>query len=82
MVRLAVAIGAVRLAVGGATISGFVGSWVCSVTRRCDRRDASGFVGNLVRASSRTMERQSRRWCDDLSTLSVSLFVHGLEMAR
>ena len=52
------------------------------MTRRCNRRGASGFAGNLVRASSRTMERRSRRWCNNLSTLSVSLFVRGLEMAR
>ena len=35
--------------------------------RRCGE---SGFVGNLVRAGSRTMARRSHRWCDDLSTLS------------
>ena len=34
------------------------------------RRGASGFVGDLVRVGSRTMARRSRRWCDDLSTLS------------
>ena len=34
------------------------------------RRGASGFVGDLVRAGSRTMARRSHRWCDDLSTLS------------
>ena len=79
MVWLAGAIGAVQLAVRGATISG---SWVHSVTRQCDRRGASGFVGDLVRAGSRTMARQSRRWCNDLSTLSVSLFARGPEMAR
>ena len=36
----------------------------------CDRRDVSGFVGNLVRVGSRMMARRSRRWCDNLSTLS------------
>ena len=36
----------------------------------CDRRGASGFVVNLVWMGSRTMARQSRRGCDDLSTLS------------
>ena len=79
MVQLVGAIGAVRLAVHGATI---LGLWVRSVTYRCDQRGVSGFVGNLVRAGSRTMARRSRRWCDDLSTLSVSLFACGPEMAR
>ena len=36
----------------------------------CDRRDVSGFVGNLVRVGSRMMARRSHRWCDNLSTLS------------
>ena len=79
MVRLAGAIGVAWLAVRGATISG---SWVRIVTRRCNRRGASGFIGDLVRAGSRTMVRRSRQWCDDLSTLSISLFTRGLEMAR
>ena len=83
MVRLAGAIGTVRLAVRGATISGL---WVRSVTRRCDprgvTRSASGFIGDLVQAGSRTMARQSCRWCDNLSTLSVSLSTRGSEMAR
>ena len=61
MVRLAGAIGTVRLTVRGATISGL---WVRSVTRRCDRRgvtrSANGFIGDLVRAGSRMMARQSR----------------------
>ena len=65
--------------VRGATISG---SWVRSVTRRCDRRSASGFVGDLVRTGSRTMARRSHWWCDVLSTLSISFFARGPKMAR
>ena len=49
-------------------MNGFIG--VVGSLAQCDRRGASGFVGDLVRADSRMMARRSRRWCDDLSTLS------------
>ena len=54
--RLVGAIGAVRLAVRGATISD---SWVRSVTRWCDRRDASGFVGAVRSVRCEWVRRQS-----------------------
>ena len=48
----------------------FTQRYMVGLSAQCDRCGVSGFVGNLVWAGLRTMARRSRRWCDDLSTLS------------